>query len=321
MAVQRIQIFDLDDSKALHAITTQLLPSEGAKMISRSTGPSPEDSLAYPPPLYGAVGPGNVLGALSKHLGRTGSKPFLVSTRKNENTPKWVLSFFQKILMDGWMEGWKEGQGIEEKEGGGEKERKREREGRRKGRRATSQNTFWPFPLQLCLWIDIFVTQNFLPDSRVIQIHVPSWARGAAACRMACWHQPSPSGMGPSRSGLAIPASHLEELQVNLEGQSFCFYTAYQKFCKPFLSHSIWDKQRRSKEKKELAPSYIRQVSVPMESYQENKGALYQKLFRVVEEKRSEGGLLRVIPISQPRRKLLLQQWEGINTATSLLME
>lgn len=36
-----------------------------------------------------------------------------------------------------------------------------------------------------------------------------------------------------------------------------------------------------------------------------------------MEENRSERGFLRGMPISQPTRKFLLQQREGINTATS----
>lgn len=42
----------------------------------------------------------------------------------------------------------------------------------------------------------------------------------------------------------AILAAHLEELQVDLVGQSFYFYTAYQKFRgEACLFPNIWGKQ------------------------------------------------------------------------------
>lgn len=66
----------------------QLLPLEGEKTIYRSAAPSSGNSLAFPPPLYGTLESRNVLGALSIYLGKTDSKPFLLSTRKNKSTSK-----------------------------------------------------------------------------------------------------------------------------------------------------------------------------------------------------------------------------------------
>ena len=86
MAEWRIQTFGLVDCKAPYGTITQLLPSEGMKMTSRGARPSPEGSLAFPPPRHGALEQRNVLGTLSIHLGKTDGKPLLLSTRKNENT-------------------------------------------------------------------------------------------------------------------------------------------------------------------------------------------------------------------------------------------
>lgn len=95
---------------------------------------------------------------------------------------------------------------------------------------------------------------------RLFKKHVLSWVNRDAANKMACWQQLSPSGMGPSRREPGIPASHLEELQVDLVGQSFCFYIACQEFWEACLTPNIWGNQRKSKQEWQLI-NYTRQVS------------------------------------------------------------
>lgn len=66
---------------SIYSVTTQLLLSEGEKMTYRSTRP-PENSLAFPPPLYGTLGSRNVTRPCQYILAREIAKKCLVFSRK-----------------------------------------------------------------------------------------------------------------------------------------------------------------------------------------------------------------------------------------------